>query len=153
MALTVIFINVYFLPSATKPTLWITMGILLYLPEQSVHEFFNKVSALSAPGSLFTADIVCDLNDSVPTAREMKKILIENGTPPLFTTDDPEGKTIFLFDKLTFFVALFAKHGFGKTVNYLNVVDYCNSLNAKFSDADTDVGMQKSLSSLIVVQK
>jgi methyltransferase (TIGR00027 family) len=134
---------------ATKPTLWITMGFLLYLTEDSVHTFLSKVSSLSAPGSLYTADIVCDLNDSVPEAREMKRILAENNTPAQFTTDTPSGKKHLELLNVT---ELFACHSF-KAVTHIGYMDYADSLKVSFFDSDTPVGMQKSLSSLILAQK
>lgn len=81
----------------TKPTLWLTMGFLVYLKEESVNLFLERVNELSAEGSYYTSDIT----HSLGAIAEMMKA---NGSPAQFTTTDPEG--------------LFAMHGFTKSINY-----------------------------------
>ncbi|OBG89015.1 methyltransferase [Mycobacterium sp. NS-7484] len=72
------------------PTVWLMEGLLQYLDESAVHALFERVDALSAPGSALLYDIVGKvLLDSVMLAA-VREQMSRNGAPWLFGTDSPE---------------------------------------------------------------
>ena len=72
------------------PAVWLMEGLLQYLDEGAVHTLFERVDALSAPGSVLLYDIVGKtLLDSVMLAPVLEQ-MSRNGAPWLFGTDTPE---------------------------------------------------------------
>ena len=72
------------------PAVWLMEGLLQYLDEGAVHTLFERVDALSAPGSVLLYDIVGKtLLDSVMLAPVLDQ-MSRNGAPWLFGTDTPE---------------------------------------------------------------
>lgn len=72
------------------PAVWLMEGLLQYLDEGAVHTLFERVDALSAPGSALLYDIVGKtLLDSVMLAPVLEQ-MSRNGAPWLFGTDAPE---------------------------------------------------------------
>ncbi|WKG04154.1 SAM-dependent methyltransferase [Mycolicibacterium sp. HK-90] len=72
------------------PTVWLMEGLLQYLDEGAVHTLFERLDALSAPGSVLLYDIVGKtLLDSVMLTA-VRERMANNGAPWLFGTDSPE---------------------------------------------------------------
>lgn len=72
------------------PAVWLIEGLLQYLDEDAVHTVFERVDALSAPGSVLLYDIVGKtLLDSVMLTA-VREQMARNGAPWLFGTDSPE---------------------------------------------------------------
>lgn len=112
------------------------MGFLVYLKEESVHLFLERVNELSVEGSYYTSDIT----HSLGVVAEMMKA---NGSPAQFTTKDPEN--------------LFGKYGFTKTIKYSTYYEYAKTLGIELDVPDIlkkpmTVSMRKG-SSLILMQK
>ncbi|CDO31457.1 SAM-dependent methyltransferase [Mycolicibacterium porcinum] len=75
---------------ADQPAVWLMEGLLQYLDESAVHALFERIDALSAPGSVLLYDIVGKvLLDSVMLAA-VREQMSRNGAPWLFGTDSPE---------------------------------------------------------------
>lgn len=73
-----------------QPSVWLMEGLLQYLDESAVRALFERVHALSAPGSVLLYDIVGKaLLDSVMLA-PVREQMSRNGAPWLFGTDSPE---------------------------------------------------------------
>ncbi|MED5811203.1 SAM-dependent methyltransferase [Mycolicibacterium sp. 050232] len=73
-----------------RPAVWLMEGLLQYLDEGAVHTLFERVDALSAPGSVLLYDIVGKvLLDSLMLAA-VREQMSRNGAPWLFGTDAPE---------------------------------------------------------------
>lgn len=74
---------------ANAPTAWLIEGLLQYLDENTVRTLFDRIDALSAPGSSLLYDIVgktlLESDFMAPVLRSMA----EQGSPWLFGTDDP----------------------------------------------------------------
>ncbi|MGV0768870.1 SAM-dependent methyltransferase [Mycobacterium syngnathidarum] len=72
------------------PAVWLMEGLLQYLDEDAVHTVFERIDALSAPGSVLLYDIVGKtLLDSVMLAA-VREQMQRSGAPWLFGTDAPE---------------------------------------------------------------
>lgn len=72
------------------PAVWLMEGLLQYLDEGAVRTLFERVDALSAPGSVLLYDIVGKtLLDNVMLAA-VREQMERNGAPWLFGTDSPE---------------------------------------------------------------
>lgn len=73
-----------------QPAVWLMEGLLQYLDESAVLTLFERVDALSAPGSVLLYDIVGKvLLDSVMLSA-VREQMSRNGAPWLFGTDSPE---------------------------------------------------------------
>jgi methyltransferase (TIGR00027 family) len=71
------------------PTVWLAEGLLQYLDEPAVRTVFERVDAMSAPGSGLLYDIVGKaLLDSVMLAA-VRERMARTGAPWLFATDTP----------------------------------------------------------------
>jgi methyltransferase (TIGR00027 family) len=71
------------------PSVWLMEGLLQYLDEDAVRTLFERVDALSPPGSVLLYDIVGKtLLDSVMIAA-VRERMARNGAPWLFGTDAP----------------------------------------------------------------
>jgi methyltransferase (TIGR00027 family) len=72
------------------PTAWLLEGLLQYLHEDAVDTLFERIDALSAPGSVLMYDVV---GTTLLESRLMAPLLesmAKNGAPWLFGTDEPE---------------------------------------------------------------
>jgi methyltransferase (TIGR00027 family) len=74
---------------ATAPTAWLAEGLLQYLAEDTVHQLFGRIDALSAHGSVLCYDVVGKSLLEAPFMAELLKSMADNGAPWLFGTDDP----------------------------------------------------------------
>ena len=74
---------------AGAPAVWLTEGLLQYLDEQAVLRLFERIDALSAPGSVLCYDVVGKSLLQAPFMAELLKSMADNGAPWLFGTDDP----------------------------------------------------------------
>ncbi|QLL09169.1 SAM-dependent methyltransferase [Mycobacterium vicinigordonae] len=72
------------------PTVWLMEGLLQYLPETAVHALFDRVDALSAPGSVLLYEVVGKILLESPAMAELVRSMAANGAPWLFGTDEPE---------------------------------------------------------------
>jgi len=94
----------------TKPSCWITAGFLMYLTPQSVNEFLDRVNSISAPGSIYTSDMLSKTLTSSPLwVNGMGAFLAKMGSPVEFSTNEPE--------------KLFAEHGFTKVVQEVHFTE------------------------------
>jgi methyltransferase (TIGR00027 family) len=73
----------------TGPAVWLAEGLLQYLDEQAVHRLFERIDALSAPGSVLCYDVVGKSLLQAPFMAQLLKSMADNGAPWLFGTDDP----------------------------------------------------------------
>ncbi|MFI6942076.1 class I SAM-dependent methyltransferase [Streptomyces sp. NPDC050418] len=67
------------------PSVWLMEGLLYYLPEPDAHWLVSRVRALSAPGSVLTADIA-----SAAAVAGQIGAFTRWGCPWVFGTDEPE---------------------------------------------------------------
>ncbi|WP_181860725.1 class I SAM-dependent methyltransferase [Streptomyces diacarni] len=72
------------------PTVWVTEGLLYYLPEDAAHRLLTESCALSGPGSLLTGDLLNQAAITDQKARPFIKGLAEGGSPWQFGVDRPE---------------------------------------------------------------
>lgn len=72
-----------------RPTVWLIEGLLQYLDESAVHTLFERIDAISAPGSVLLYDVVGKtlLDNVMLTA--VREQMARNGAPWLFGTDEP----------------------------------------------------------------
>lgn len=85
-----------------RPSAWIAEGLLLYFEEVQVHQFLERIAALSAAGSIIAADVDDVTFGTSPLTRTFVRKLRSDGTPWRFGTGRPE--------------TLFAHHGFSAEV-------------------------------------
>jgi methyltransferase (TIGR00027 family) len=71
------------------PTVWLVEGLLQYLDEDAVRGMFERVDALSAPGSALLYDVVGRTLRDAPFMEPLKTFMVELGAPWLFATDAP----------------------------------------------------------------
>ncbi len=71
------------------PSVWLIEGLLQYLDETAVHGVFERVDALSAPGSRLLCDVVGKALLESPLMATLLQSMAENGAPWLFGTDAP----------------------------------------------------------------
>lgn len=94
------------------PTCWLAEGLLQYLHEADVLALFDRLTALSAPGSHLLADFVGRSMLDAPGARPMLDLLAGWGAHWTYGTDEPE--------------ALFAERGWKAEVTGISA--YGNAL-------------------------
>lgn len=75
---------------AATPTAWLIEGLLQYLDEAAVHRLFERIDALTAPGSVLCYDVVGKSLLEAPFMAGLLKSMADNGSPWLFGTDHPE---------------------------------------------------------------
>jgi methyltransferase (TIGR00027 family) len=75
-------------PSA--PTVWLIEGLLQYLHEGAVDTLFDRIDALSAPGSVLLYEVVGQSLLESPSMAPILESMARNGAPWLFGTDEPE---------------------------------------------------------------
>jgi methyltransferase (TIGR00027 family) len=73
----------------TAPTAWLMEGLLQYLDEAAVRTVFERIDALSVPGSALLYEIVGKVLLESPMMAEVVKSMAEQGAPWLFGTDEP----------------------------------------------------------------
>lgn len=71
------------------PTVWLMEGLLQYLDEAAVRTLFERIDALSAPGSALLYEIVGKVLLDSPMMAGVVKSMAEQGAPWLFGTDEP----------------------------------------------------------------
>lgn len=72
-----------------RPTVWLIEGLLQYLDASAVRTLFERVDAVSAPGSVLLYDVVGKtLLDNVMLAA-VREHMARNSAPWLFGTDEP----------------------------------------------------------------
>ena len=72
-----------------RPTVWLIEGLLQYLDNAAVSTVFERVSALSAAGSVLLYDVVGKTLLESPMMAPLVKAMAEHGSPWLFGTDKP----------------------------------------------------------------
>lgn len=75
-------------PSA--PTVWLIEGLLQYLNENAVSMLFDRIDALSAPGSALFYEVVGTSLLESPMMAGLLESMAAQGAPWLFGTDEPE---------------------------------------------------------------
>ncbi|MEV5506438.1 SAM-dependent methyltransferase [Streptomyces orinoci] len=73
-----------------EPTCWLVEGLTQYLHEADVLRLFDRVTALSAPGSHLLTDFVSGELLRDPASRPMLDAMAERGAAWHYGTDDPE---------------------------------------------------------------
>lgn len=76
--------------SCDEPTLWISEGLLVYLPADAAAGLLSTAAALSAPRSVLLCDLMGDGVTRAPFMQEHLHRLAEHGMPWKFFTPDPE---------------------------------------------------------------
>lgn len=71
------------------PSVWLIEGLLQYLDEPAVHALFDRVDALSAPGSVLLYDVVGKTLLEAPSMAPLLQSMAKQGSPWLFGTDAP----------------------------------------------------------------
>jgi methyltransferase (TIGR00027 family) len=71
------------------PTVWLIEGLLQYLDESAVRALFERVDALSAPGSVLLYDIVGKTLLEARMLAPVLKSMADLGAPWRFGTDEP----------------------------------------------------------------
>jgi len=74
-----------------KPTLFITEGLLPYLPnEETVLSLLTSIAGIAAPGSMLALDTVGESYLKSPWTQSFLDVMSKAGVPWQFGTDDPE---------------------------------------------------------------
>lgn len=73
----------------TVPTAWLIEGLLQYLEEGAVATLFDRVDALSAPGSVLLYDVVGKTLLESPALAPLLRSMADQGSPWLFGSDVP----------------------------------------------------------------
>lgn len=72
------------------PTVWLLEGLLQYLDETAVTALFDRIDALSAPGSILLYEVVGQTLLESRTMAGLLESMAQQGAPWLFGTDEPE---------------------------------------------------------------
>lgn len=73
----------------TKPAVWLAEGLLQYLDEPAVHTLFDRVDAMSAPGSVLLYDVVGKTLLDAAMLAAVRESMARSGAPWRFGTDAP----------------------------------------------------------------
>jgi methyltransferase (TIGR00027 family) len=73
-----------------KPTCWLAEGLMQYLTEPDVHALLDRITGLSAPGSLLLTDFVGQSLLDSPQLRPMLERFAAHDMTWRFGTDQPE---------------------------------------------------------------
>ena len=77
--------------SDSKPTLFITEGLLPYLPnEETVQSLLRSIAGIAAPGSILALDTVGESFLRSPWTQPFLELMSKAGVPWQFGTDEPE---------------------------------------------------------------
>ena len=71
------------------PSVWLIEGLLQYLDQAAVRTLFERIDALSGPGSTLLYDIVGESLLRSPFMAPLLESMAEQGSPWLFGTDTP----------------------------------------------------------------
>jgi methyltransferase (TIGR00027 family) len=71
------------------PTLWLAEGLFFYLTEAIIVDLLRRACELSAPGSLFAADVIGTAGLDGPAMQAYRDYCARNDRPPPFGADDP----------------------------------------------------------------
>jgi len=75
----------------SQPTLFLTEGLLPYLPdEETVRSLLTSVAGIAAPGSMLALDTVGESYLKSPWTQSFLALMSKAGAPWQFGTDDPE---------------------------------------------------------------
>ncbi|AEF36020.1 MULTISPECIES: SAM-dependent methyltransferase [Mycolicibacter] len=74
---------------AHAPSVWLIEGLLQYLDEAAVATLFERVDALSSPGSMLLYDVVGKTLLEAPSMAPLLQAMAQQGSPWLFGTDEP----------------------------------------------------------------
>jgi methyltransferase (TIGR00027 family) len=75
----------------SKPTLFITEGLLPYLPnEETVLSLLTSIAGMAAPGSMLALDTIGESYLKSPWTQSFLNVMSKAGVPWQFGTDDPE---------------------------------------------------------------
>ena len=72
-----------------RPALWLLEGFLFYLPNETITQLLDSVTALAAPGSWLGFDIMNSLTLTSPLTQKWVEMQARSGAPWLGTMDDP----------------------------------------------------------------
>lgn len=75
--------------NSAEPTVWLLEGLLQYLDAHAVHLLFDRVAAMSAPGSVLLYDVVGQSLLTSPSMAPLLRAMAEQGSPWLFGSDQP----------------------------------------------------------------
>ncbi|WP_326569557.1 SAM-dependent methyltransferase [Amycolatopsis rhabdoformis] len=70
-------------------TLWIAEGLFFYLTEKQIRTLYETAAELSAPGSLFAADVTGTTGLDSPAMQPYRQWCAAHDVPPPFGCDDP----------------------------------------------------------------
>lgn len=73
----------------TKSTVWLAEGLLQYLEEAAIHTLFDRVDAMSAPGSVLLYDVVGKTLLDAAMLAAVRDSMARSGAPWRFGTDAP----------------------------------------------------------------
>jgi methyltransferase (TIGR00027 family) len=71
------------------PTVWLLEGLLQYLDEDAVDTLFDRIDALSVPGSVLLYEVVGKTLLESPSMAPVLESMAQQGAPWLFGTDEP----------------------------------------------------------------
>lgn len=71
------------------PSVWLIEGLLQYLAEPAVQTLFDRIDALTAPGSTLLYDVVGQTLLEAPVMAPLLKTMAAQGSPWLFGSDTP----------------------------------------------------------------
>jgi methyltransferase (TIGR00027 family) len=74
---------------SSAPTVWLIEGLLQYLDATAVGALFDRVDALSAPGSVLLYDVVGKTLLESASMAPLLESMERRGAPWLFGTDEP----------------------------------------------------------------
>lgn len=72
------------------PAIWVVEGLLYYLTAAGVHQLLDTLDELAAPGSWLLVDMVSQSFLTSPHTAGFLAMMVANGSPWQFGTDDPE---------------------------------------------------------------
>lgn len=73
----------------TRPSVWLAEGLLQYLEEDAVRTLFDRVDAMSAPGSVLMYDVVGKTLLDAAMLAPVRDSMARSGAPWKFGTDTP----------------------------------------------------------------
>ena len=74
-----------------QPSAWLLEGFLFYIPSEGLTTILEDVTALSAPGSWLSFDIINNITLTSPYTRQWIELQAQSGAPWIGTLDDPVG--------------------------------------------------------------
>ncbi|MGH3963380.1 MAG: SAM-dependent methyltransferase [Pseudonocardiaceae bacterium] len=74
-----------------RPSAWLVEGLTPYLTDDQVHHLLGTLSELAVAGSWLLADVIGHSFLTSPRLAGFRAMMVANGSPFRFGTDDPEG--------------------------------------------------------------